>query len=141
MHIINKFVDIYVSIKDDNTKNARIIKENAVCLKISTLIFSFLLSFMIDLYNFIPLTVSANIHGIKIRFCSNMLVAKNKIPFPVPNTAMLDEIVYPRQKPLNATIPKTIGIPTTVEPINHIRKVNSKLFPIDFFRSSILFIV
>lgn len=82
-----------------------------------------------------PLTASANMHGMNIMFCSSILVTKNSIPLPVPQIATLEEIVYPKQKPLNATIPSTIGIPITVEPTNHIKMVKPKLFPIDFWSS------
>ena len=67
--------------------------EKIVCLVISSLIFSFLLSFKIDLYNFIPLTAKANIAGINNMFCSKTEVNANKIPFPMPNVTIHEEIV------------------------------------------------
>ena len=54
MHNINKLVDKYVSIIDEIASIANITSENIVCLIISIFIFSRLLSFIIDLYNFIP---------------------------------------------------------------------------------------
>ena len=71
-----------------------------VCLIISNLMFSFLLSCIIELYTFIPLTVSAIIHGIDIIFFRNIFIKNNITPFPVPKTNTIDEIVYPRQNPL-----------------------------------------
>ena len=41
-------------------------------------------------------------HGIKKIFCSNILDAISKLPFPVPNIAITVEIVYPKQKPRKA---------------------------------------
>ena len=78
-------------------------------------------------------------HGIAIKFCSNILVAKNNIPLPVPHILITAEIVYPKQKPLNATMPSTTGIPITVEPTNHIRKTNKRLLLSDFLSNSPLF--
>ena len=71
--ICNKLADIYVSIKDDNIKSISIISEKIVCLTISIFTFSLLLSFIIDLYNFNPLTANANIHGIIKIFCKNII--------------------------------------------------------------------
>ena len=85
--------------------------ENIVCLIISSLIFSFLLSFIIDLYNLNPLTPNANITGIKIRFCNNTEININVNPLEKPIVLIKVAIVYPKQNPLYKTIPKTIGIP------------------------------
>lgn len=93
MHNVNKFEDTYASKKEAITRKISIITENKVCLIISPLIFSFLLSFNIDLYNLIPLTANANIQGIKIRFCTNIAVTKNRLPFPTPRIAINAEIV------------------------------------------------
>ena len=128
MHNVNKFEDTYASKKEAITRKISIITENKVCLIISPLIFSFLLSFNIDLYNLIPLTANANMQGMRIKFCNNIEVIKNMLPFPVPKVAISDETVYPKQNPRYPTIPKTIGIPITVEPANHITIANIKLF-------------
>ena len=94
--------------------------------------FSLLLSFMMDSYNFIPLTPKAKMHGIKKIFCSNILDAISKLPFPVPNIVITVEIVYPKQKPRKAITRYKIGIPITVHPRNH-----SKIpIPILFFKES-----
>ena len=85
--------------------------ENIVCLIISNLIFSFLLSFTIDLYNLNPLTPKANITGIKIRFCNNTEIDIKIMPLENPIVETKVAIVYPKQNPLYTTIPKTIGIP------------------------------
>ena len=120
MHRLNKLLDKYTSTNDDTISSPVITNENTVCLTISSFIFSFLLSFIIDPYNFIPLTAIASIHGIIIIFCANKLVMLNNIPFAVPKVVIMQDIVYPKEKPLNITIKYTIGIPITVEPINHI---------------------
>ena len=109
-----------------------------VCLISSNFIFSFLLSFVIDLYSFIPLTASAIMLGIYMRFCNNILVAIKIIPFQLPNVLIIIEIVYPTQNPFAVTIPITIGIPTTVDPVNHIVKAIIELFANDNFKSSVL---
>lgn len=49
--------------------------------------------------------------GINIIFCNKRVVKTNSIPFPVPITTIIDDIVYPRQNPLYNIIPNTIGIP------------------------------
>ena len=86
--------------------------------------FSFLLSFIIDLYNFILLTPNTIIAGMNIIFCSNVVVSMNTIPFIFPSDIMHADIVYPRQNPLNSIIPNTIGIPIIVVPANHSNTVN-----------------
>ena len=63
-------VDPSISIIDEIITNISIKRENRICLTISNFIFSFLLSFIIDLYNFIPLTAIASIAGINIKFCN-----------------------------------------------------------------------
>ena len=135
MHNVNKFDDMYVSINEEINNKTKTNNEKIVCLKISNLIFSFRLSFIIDLYSFIPLTANAMIQGIKMRFCNNKVDAKNNIPFPVPHIAIAEEMVYPKQKPLNATIPMTNGIPITVEPANHMKSTKITLLVIDFFNN------
>ena len=65
--------------------------------------------------------------GIKRIFCNSKDVIVNKIPLPVPNVAILEDMVYPKQNPLYAIIPYTIGIPITVEPTNHSPNANTKL--------------
>ena len=81
-HICTKFVEMYTSINADNSSISNITPQKMVCLVISSLIFSLLLSLTIDLYNFIPLTAKANIHGINIMFWVNKDVIINSIPFP-----------------------------------------------------------
>ena len=92
--------DIKTSITEETAKAINIIIQNIVCLIISTLMFSLLLSFTIDLYNLNPLTLIANIAGIKIKFCNNKLLNKKASPLDVPKILVKAEIVYPRQKPL-----------------------------------------
>lgn len=77
-------VEIKLSIKDDTINNTNITKENIVCLIISSLIFSFLLSFIMDLYSLKPLTPKANITGIKIIFCNNIEINININPLEKP---------------------------------------------------------
>lgn len=93
MYICVKFVDMYVSTKDEAISKININVEKIVCLTISNLIFSFLLSFIIELYNFTPLTANANVPGITIKFCKNKLEKQNIIPFPNPNALIIEDIV------------------------------------------------
>ena len=69
------------------------------------------------------LIVMHRITGINIKFCKNIVVKKNSIPFCTPKDAIIAETEYPMQNPLKSTIPKTIGIPTTVEPKSQSRIV------------------
>ena len=78
--------------------------------------FSFLLSFIIDLYNLILITPNTNNAGMNIIFCKSKDININIVPFTCPKAYTLPAIVYPRQNPLNAIIPNTIGIPITVVP-------------------------
>lgn len=73
------FVDTYVSMNDAKINAIANIAENIVCLKISNFMFSFLLSFIIDLYNLIPLIAIANKDGINIIFCRSI---EDKINIP-----------------------------------------------------------
>ena len=114
------FVDINISSTDDTINIANITNENTVCLSISNLIFSFLLSFTIDLYNLKPLTANPNMAGINKIFCINKLININIIPFDIPIIPTHIEIVYPKQNPLYRTTPNTIGKPITVVPKNQI---------------------
>ena len=132
---------MYVSTTADITSKINIITENNVCLIISNLIFSLLLSFIIDLYTFIPVTAKASNAGIKIIFCINKLHVANIVPFYIPNVATAEDIVYPIQNPLKDTMPNTIGNPIIVEPANHIIIVRITLSFIEFFISSILSIL
>lgn len=86
--------------------------------------FSFLLSFMIDLYNLNPLTANPNKHGINIIFCNNIADNINNMFFVVSNDIIIDAIVYPRQNPLKQIIKYTNIIPITVEPVIHNNKLN-----------------
>lgn len=76
------FLDIYTSINDDKINSNAINKEKKVCLNIFNLIFSLLISSIIELCNLIPLTPSARIQGIKIIVCRKSADKKNNIPFP-----------------------------------------------------------
>lgn len=87
------FCDIYTSINDEMTNKINIKIENIVCLNTSILIFSFLLSCIMDLYNFIPLTASAIVHGITIIFLKNIVERNKIIPLPVPNTYIIEDNV------------------------------------------------
>jgi len=133
MHKKSKLDEAYTSTKDASNKKIAIKVEKHVCLNTSILMFSFLLSLIIDLYSFIPLTANANIHGINIIFCKNNVHILNKIPFQSVYVTIIDDNVYPKKKPLIPIITYTIGIPTTVEPINHINNANIKLLIIEFF--------
>ena len=131
--------DIYTSIIEEIINSSNIIRENIVWRIISIFIFSFLLSFIIDLYNLKPLTASANNTGINIMFCNNKLNITKANPFDNPIIDIQAEIVYPKQKPLYNVIPNTIGIPITVVPKNHIINVNNTFCFILFFKSSIYY--
>ena len=100
----SKLVDINISIIDAIANIINIITENTVCLNISIFTFSFVLSFTIDLYNFIPLTANAKIAGMSKIFCINNVTNTKLIPFPNPIMVIHNEIVYPKQKPLNKII-------------------------------------
>ena len=80
--LINKFFDTYTSTNEEKIKINNINKEIIVCLKISNFIFSLLLSFIIELCNFIPLTAKTIMHGINNIFCRRTVEIKNRIPFP-----------------------------------------------------------
>lgn len=103
--------DINTSTTDAIQSTIAISPQNIVCLIISIFIFSLLLSFTIDLYSLKPLTLIAIIAGINIMFCKIKLLNIKASPFDVPSTLIHAEIVYPRQKPLYITRPKTAGIP------------------------------
>ena len=81
------------------------------------------------------------ITGINNKFCIKIVDNKKIIPFCTPNTPIIAEIVYPIQNPLNNTIPNTIGIPITVDPINHILTIKNKLSHKELFKSSPLSIL
>ena len=66
---------------------------------------------------------------------NNKVIKINNIPFPIPIITIIDDIVYPKQNPLYSTIPNTIGIPITVEPINHILIASFKFSINEFFKS------
>lgn len=76
------FFEIYTSINEENSNINNITNENRVCLNISNLIFSLLLSFIIELCSLIPLTASAIMQGMNKTFCNRTVEDKNKIPFP-----------------------------------------------------------
>ena len=93
-------VDINTSITDDITNTASINSENIVCLNISNFMFSFLLSFTIDLYSLNPLTAKASIAGITSILGNNKFIKTKLNPFVIPKIAIQVDIVYPRQNPL-----------------------------------------
>ena len=97
-------MDIYTSINEQIINRPKINSENSVCLKISTFIFSFLLSFIMELCNLIPLTASESMHGTNNIVCNNNEVPINKSPLPNPRNAIPDAIVYPKTNPLKITI-------------------------------------
>lgn len=68
-----KLLERYASIQEAIPKPITIHNEKMVCLHTSNFMFSFLLSFVIELYNFFPLTAIAKIQGMAIIFCKNML--------------------------------------------------------------------
>ena len=83
-NIFNISVDINTSINDASINKIRINIANIVCLTISNLIFSRLLSFIIDLYSFIPLTASIIVAGITIKFFKNNSQIEKIIPLYLP---------------------------------------------------------
>lgn len=112
-------MEISVSTTAEAIKIININIENTVCLTSSNFMFSFLLSLYIDLYAFNALTPSDIIPGMNNIFCIIIDIAVKAIPFNIPNTTVILDIVYPKQNPLNAIIPNTIGIPnysTTYKP-------------------------
>lgn len=111
MTAFNILFDTKTSIQLENIKTVDIIVLKMVCLTISILTLFDILSFIIDLYKFIPLTPIASIAGIKSKFWINKSLNTNTNPFEIPRTLTQDDIVYPRQKPLYIIIPNTIGIP------------------------------
>ena len=104
-NVCNKFDEIYASVKDATINKIVINREKSECLYISVFIFSFFLFFTIDLYNFIPLNAIASNAGINSIFWNSNVVMENINPFPLPNIAIADEIVYPKQNPRNTIIP------------------------------------
>ena len=94
------FVDMNISMTAAIHSIIIIINENTVCLNISTFMLSFLLSFTIDLYSLNPLTASAITAGIINKFCRNIVLNMNAIPFCIPIIFMHIEIVYHRENPL-----------------------------------------
>lgn len=109
--IFNRLFDANTSISDEMARSIAINPQKIVCLTTSNLIFSLLLSFIMDLYSLNPLTHIASMAGINIKFCNTKLAKTKASPFDVPSTLIQAEIVYPRQNPLYTTIPKTTGIP------------------------------
>ena len=87
--------EIYVSTSDDIMSIININIENIVCLSICIFIFSRLLSAIISLYNFIPLTDNASIAGMYIMLWNSIVDTINIIPLPVPSVAIIEDIVYP----------------------------------------------
>lgn len=73
---------MYTSITDEKIRTIVTIRENIVCLRISIFTFSILLSFIIELYNLIPLTAKANIHGTNKIVCKSSEEVTKRVPFP-----------------------------------------------------------
>ena len=103
--------------------------------------FSFLLSFIIALYNFILLTPIVSIAGINNIFCKSKPNMQNRILLPTPIVNVIDEIVYPMQNPLNKIKPKTTGIPMIVVPASHIIIAKIMFFFIDSANNSPFYIL
>ena len=129
-------IDTVFSIIEEIIKTIIINPEMAVCLIISNFIFSFLLSFIIDLYNFILLTPKVKTAGINNIFCRNIDDKQNNIPFIFPNVIVIAEIVYHKTMPLNSIIAKTIGMPIIVVPAPH--NIIAKII-LSFMESIIIF--
>lgn len=110
------FPDAYVSINEATINKTESIPENIVCLKISNLTFSLLLSFMIDLYNLIPLIANANSTGINIIFWKSIEEKINAAPFWAPNVAIMLDILNPSEKPRKHTIAYTASTPNYCKP-------------------------
>ena len=87
------FEEISILIIDDIIKTSIIINEIILCLKIEIFIFSFLLSFTIDVYNFMLLTPKIIIAGMNIAFWRNIVINTNIIPFTFPSVNIQDAIV------------------------------------------------
>ena len=87
------FFETKTSINEDIIIKKRINTQKIVCRNISNLIFSILLSFIIELCNLIPLTERAIIHGIKIMFCRKIVDKINNKPFHSPHVAIIEDIV------------------------------------------------
>ena len=97
---LNKLIDILFSIILDNSKIPSIMLDIIVCLIIPNFMFSFLLSFIIDLYKLMLLTPILNIAGIKRIFCKNKPNKQKDILSFIPKLNVIADIVYPKQKPL-----------------------------------------
>ena len=54
---------------------------------------------------------------------------------------MIEEIVYPKQKPLKQIVIYTIDIPITVDPINHKNIASTQFFLSESFNNSNSFIL
>lgn len=129
--------DIYVSTKDAKSNIALTIAQKHVCLKISNFMLSRLLSFIIDLYNLIPLIDKAKIVGISIMFCNNIEEKINMLPFFIPKVAMALAALYPKQNPLKPIAPYTTNTPITVSPANHNNNAKDRFFFIEVMKSLI----
>ena len=80
----NNFNDISLSTIHENIIKISIIIDIIECAIIWLFIFSFLLSPIIVLYNFILLTPIVNIAGINIMFCGKNAKIQNNKPFGIP---------------------------------------------------------
>lgn len=110
------FPEAYVSINEATINKAASSPENIVCLKISNLTFSLLLSFIIDLYSLIPLIANANKTGINIIFWKSIEEKINAAPFCIPKVAIILDILNPREKPRKQTIAYTASTPNYSKP-------------------------
>ena len=84
--------------------------QKIVCPISSFLIFSIFLSFIIALYNLVPLTPSAIKHGIAIKFCKSILLIAKMLPLFTPKIEIKADIVYPKQNPLKHIIMYTVEL-------------------------------
>lgn len=134
---ISIFVDTYVSAKDAINSIILTIAEKQVCLNISSFMLSRLLSFIIDLYNLIPLIAIAKIAGISIMFCISIDENMKIVPLLIPKDAIILEMLYPKQNPLKHIAPYKANIPTTVSPANHNNNARDRFLFIEFINNFI----
>ena len=128
MKAFKSLIDIVFSAIADITNIIIIKNEIRLCLIISNFILSLLLSFIIDLYNFMLLTPMLKIAGIYKKSCISIVHKQNNAPFKGPILIEIEEIVKPKIVPLNKIIISTIGIPIIVVPANHSINANSRFF-------------
>lgn len=91
---------MYVSINAEIANIMRAMSRFEIYFRIAYVMFSLLLSLMIVLYIFIPLSEIKNIAGISIILLKNIKERQNISPFPAPNVTLIADIVYPKLNPL-----------------------------------------